>query len=78
MCVAGGVELNRAMVEAGWAVSYGGYRAAEDVARREGRGLWAGAFERPQEWRRVHGGLAEEGQGWLFPLSRWLRGLFGA
>ena len=78
VCVAGGVELNRAMVEAGWAVAYGGYRDAEDAARRAGRGLWAGAFERPQEWRRIHGGLVEEGQGWLFPLSRWLRRLFAA
>jgi endonuclease YncB( thermonuclease family) len=60
VCAAGGVELNRAMVEAGWAVAYGG------------------DFERPQEWRRLHGGLVEEGQGWLFPLSRWLRRLLGA
>lgn len=78
VCVADGVELNRAMVEAGWAVAYGGYRDAEDAARRARRGLWAGTFERPQEWRRIHGGLVEEGQGWLFPLSRWLRRLLGA
>ncbi len=78
VCAAGGVELNRAMVDAGWAVAYGGYRDAEDAARRARRGLWAGDFERPQEWRRIHGGLVEEGQGWLFPLSRWLRRLLGA
>lgn len=80
-CIAGGVEVNRAMVEAGWAVSYGDYRAAEAAARQGGRGLWAGSFERPQDWRRIHGGLAEEGHtgsyDWLSSLMGWLRGLFG-
>lgn len=76
-CVAGGVEVNRAMVEAGWAVAYGDYRAAEAAARQAGRGLWAGSFERPQDWRRIHGGLAEESHDWLSPLLGWLRRLFG-
>lgn len=77
-CTAGGVDLNLAMVEAGWAVSYGDYRHAEHAARQEGRGLWAGSFERPQDWRRDHGGLAEESHDWLSPLIGWLRRLFGA
>jgi len=76
-CTAAGVELNRAMVEAGWAVSYGDYRAAEAAARQAGRGLWAGPFERPQDWRRDHGGFAEESHDWLSPLLGWLRRLFG-
>lgn len=78
-CTAGSVELNRAMVEEGWAVAYGGYMDAEDAARRAGRGLWAGSFERPQDWRRVHGGLAEDPHGGLFNrlrdmLSGWMTG----
>ena len=81
-CFAGGVEsgveLNRALVEAGWAVAYGDYGDAEDAARRAGRGLWAGSFERPQDWRRIHGGLAEEGHGGLSSLWHWLRSLFGS
>lgn len=77
-CTAGGVEVNRAMVEAGWAVAYGDYDREEGAARRAGRGLWAGAFERPQEWRRVHGGLAEPRHDWLSALFDRLRGLFGA
>lgn len=81
-CLAGGVELNRAMVEAGWAVSYGDYRAAEAAARQAGRGLWAGPFELPQDWRRDHGGPneeshAEDSHDWLSALSGWLRRLFG-
>lgn len=81
VCAAGGTELNRAMVDAGWALAYGGYGDAEAAARQAGRGLWAGSFERPQEWRRVHGGLVEdglgEGRGWLSPFAGWLRRLFG-
>jgi len=54
-CSAGGVDLNRAMVERGFAVSFGGYREAERVARDGRRGLWAGEFERPQQWRHERG-----------------------
>lgn len=76
-CAAGGVNLNRAMVEEGWAVAYGDYDREEIAARHAGRGLWGGTFERPQEWRRVHGGLAENQHDWLAALFDWLRGLFG-
>lgn len=76
-CVAGGVEVNRAMVEAGWAVAYGDYSEAEAAAREARRGLWAGAFERPQDWRRIHGGPDGESHDWLSPLVGWLRRLFG-
>ena len=58
-CTAGDVELNAAMVDTGWAVAYGGYEAQEAAARAAGRGLWAGEFERPQDWRREHRGLDE-------------------
>lgn len=52
-CTAGGIDLNRRMVEEGWAVAYDReYRDEEEDARRRGAGLWAGEFERPQEWRR--------------------------
>lgn len=77
VCQAGDVDLNRALVEAGWAVAYGGYEDAERTARERGRGIWAGTFERPRDWRDRHGGLAEprhESQGgfydWLQELLR--------
>lgn len=70
-----GVELNRAMVEQGWAVAYGGYADAEREARDAGRGVWAGTFERPQDWRRVHGGLAEAVHDGLPGFFDWLSGL---
>lgn len=58
-CTAGGSELNRSQVEAGWAVAYGDYRAEEDAARQKAAGLWVGSFERPHDWREMHGGMAE-------------------
>lgn len=50
-CKAGNVDLNRTLVEQGWAVSYGLYQREEAEARKEKRGLWAGEFERPGKWR---------------------------
>jgi len=53
-CYLGDTDLNQWMVEQGWAVSYGDYRSAEASARREKRGIWAGSFEMPFQWRREH------------------------
>ena len=54
VCEASGRSLNAAMVEDGFAVSYGSYRAEEERARSARRGLWSGEFERPREWRDQH------------------------
>lgn len=54
-CTAGGVDLNRAMVERGMALAFGGYREEERAARADRRGLWSGEFQRPQDWRRERG-----------------------
>lgn len=47
--------LNDQMVRAGWALANrdqtDDYVEAEEEARREGRGMWAGEFVRPAEWR---------------------------
>lgn len=51
-CKAGETDLNRTMVELGWAVSYGLYQREEANARKNKLGLWAGEFERPAQWRR--------------------------
>lgn len=59
VCQVGDIDLNSRQVEAGWAVSYGDYHAQEDVARLAARGMWAGSFDRPREWRDTHGGMAE-------------------
>ena len=46
------------MVAEGWAVAeYGAqYRHLERDARMQRRGLWAGTFERPKDWRRARRG----------------------
>lgn len=58
-CNAGLKSLNREMALSGWAVAYGGYAAEEAAARKAKSGLWAGTFDRPQDWRRMKGAAAE-------------------
>ncbi len=54
-CTVEGESLNRWLVREGWAVAYRRYSHAyvldEWIARWHGRGLWAGSFERPEDWR---------------------------
>lgn len=57
ICRVGDLELNRWLVSKGLAVEYrkysgGRYRGEEDDAKAAKRGLWAGTFEWPWEWRR--------------------------
>ena len=59
VCTVEGRDLSEAQVRAGHALelrqhSKGRYAAAEREARDARRGLWAGDFERPAEWRRAH------------------------
>jgi endonuclease YncB( thermonuclease family) len=60
LCTADGQDLAETMVRAGHALelaqySRGRYAAAEREARAQKRGLWAGSFEQPADWRRRHG-----------------------
>lgn len=55
-CSANGRDLGEAMVRGGWAIEYrqfsnGAYSRAEAEARAARRGLWAGSFQTPSEWR---------------------------
>ena len=53
----GSEDLNRWMVEQGWAVAYRRYSMdyvqAEEAARATGRGLWSSSFEMPWDWRKT-------------------------
>jgi endonuclease YncB( thermonuclease family) len=78
-CKAGGVDLNRRLVSDGWAVAYGDFEREEAAARIDRRGIWAGSFERPQDWRRQHQRTetANESRDHAPPsLLAWLRDLF--
>lgn len=59
-CKAGDVDLNSAQIKAGWAVAYGDYESEEAVARAAKAGIWAGTFDRPQDWRDSHHGEVVE------------------
>lgn len=56
ICSHNGLDIGSAMVEAGWAMAdlrYSDqYGATQDAARAAQIGLWQGAFEEPQMWRR--------------------------
>ncbi|MFD1197432.1 thermonuclease family protein [Brucella gallinifaecis] len=51
-CYLGETNLNRWMVEQGWAVSYWDYRSEEAQARHDKRGIWTGTFQAPYQWRK--------------------------
>jgi endonuclease YncB( thermonuclease family) len=57
-CLVDDLNINEWLVAQGLALAYrrysGDYVAAEDEARVAGRGMWAGSFEPPWEWRRQH------------------------
>ncbi len=57
-CTKGGLDINREMVRQGWAVAYTSlvstYTLAEREARNERRGIWAGTFQSPEEYRSEH------------------------
>ena len=57
-CYKEGVEINQALVRAGWAVAYTRYSktyvTAEQQARDQQAGLWQGPFLRPEDWRKQH------------------------
>jgi endonuclease YncB( thermonuclease family) len=59
VCTVADVDLGEAMVRSGHAFDYtrhsrGRYAAAEREARDGRRGVWAGSFERPTNWRQQH------------------------
>ena len=56
VCRAGDVDLNGWLVSEGWAVAFRRYSmdyvSAENAAKDAKRGIWAGKFTPPDEWRR--------------------------
>lgn len=54
-CSAGGRDLNAGMVAAGMAMAYGGYLREQGEAKARRKGLWAGEFDTPRDWRHERG-----------------------
>lgn len=55
-CTVGGTDIAALMVGNGLAIAYLGkaYQSEEAEARAAGRGLWAGTFQRPADYRAEH------------------------
>jgi endonuclease YncB( thermonuclease family) len=55
VCRVGDVDLSARMVDGGWALAYRKYSQDyvlhEAVAKSDKRGLWAGSFDAPWDWR---------------------------
>jgi endonuclease YncB( thermonuclease family) len=52
-----GSDVNAWLVQQGWAVAYGfdrAYASEEAAAESAKRGIWAGGFEQPAQWRHRH------------------------
>lgn len=58
VCESNGININKKMVEIGWAVAYKRYTDAydkvEQEARKERRGIWQGRFMKPELYRILH------------------------
>jgi endonuclease YncB( thermonuclease family) len=58
LCRAGGDDINAWLVREGWAVAYTRYSwrylPQQAIAWWEGRGIWQGSFQHPEEWRRAN------------------------
>lgn len=57
ICQVNGKDIGREMVKSGWALDYkhfskGKYSSEERAARENRRGIWAGEFENPYQWRK--------------------------
>lgn len=70
VCRTGEHDLNAEMVRLGMAIAYRSadvdYRHEETEARSARRGVWSGPFDRPQDWRRMNGSMADGSFDWLW------------
>lgn len=77
-CRAGGADIAQTMVRDGLAIASGGYLAAEAEARRAGRGLWQGPFDRPADWRAGRPAQAQGNPSRFERFWAWLTALFSS
>lgn len=75
VCRAAGEDVNAWLVTEGWAVAYRHYSrdyiGAEEAAKGAQRGMWAGTFTAPEEWRHgKHDAAADTGR----PISCVIKG----
>jgi len=81
VCRDGKTDIAEALVADGFATATSRYASAEAVARKARRGLWAGSFDSPAEWRRreAEGDATESGNPSRFDrFLVWLWGLLAS
>lgn len=69
-CTIGDQDIAGEVAAAGWAMAEPIYARKQDEAQQAGRGIWAGEFDAPAEWRRDNG--EQDASFW-----DWLRAWFG-
>ena len=74
-CHAGTVNINGAMVRQGLAIASGRYSEEQVAARREHKGLWAGTFESPRDYRASRGMMDDPNL--MISLMDWLKNMMG-
>ncbi|HEV7344731.1 MAG TPA: thermonuclease family protein [Devosia sp.] len=67
-CLVAGSDLGATLVREGLAISSGRYRSEETDARTGRRGIWAGDFDAPRDWRNDHP-RPQSAWGWLSALG---------
>lgn len=68
-------SLNARMVLDGWAVSWYDYANEEKAAKAAQRGIWAGDFIMPANWRASHGRHDDSEVAIVKSIWNWLKGL---
>jgi len=69
------ISLNEQMVLDGWALSYSSYPRQERSARKAKRGMWAGKFITPAEWRSAHNGRDDREVAFVASIWNWIKTL---
>ncbi len=69
------ISLNEKMVLDGWALSYSSYPWQERAARKAKRGIWAGTFITPAEWRIAHSGRDDHEVAFVASIWNWIKTL---
>lgn len=59
LCKVGPFDINKGMVNMGWALDYsqyskGYYKPDEEIAQKNKSGIWGMAFDKPSDWRKGH------------------------
>ena len=70
-------SLNQIMVQHGWAVSYNDYTADQAKARADKRGIWAGKFQRPYQWRLKNRPNYRSEQNLINSIWQWMKNIAG-